>query len=270
MKTPRPSFRYVPPFLFLACFATPVAGDLLASAPSAPNPVVPAGAVLARREVWRDGRRLAFVRIQKPDIPRRPVAPPPPEPELSAEELARQVAREAKLQHGLTFFGGVHPGNAATPRLTELRLERREGDALRVARVWLPLDLRLVDAVGALETTDAVFYFTILLAATVFDGPPAPEHAPVLALWAPGAAGGPDAVPDYVFEGDADDEAAFADALRGLELLLAHERLHRPELAARLAEREAEAARRAREAELHPPAPANTTLRFWPKTFPAR
>lgn len=218
---------------------------------------------LARREVWQGGRRLSLVRIRSPVFPPRAAEAVAPAPVPTAEELAREAELAAKDQHGLTFFGGVFPGDATTPRLTKVRLERREADTARVAHVWLPLDLRMVDGVGVLETADAVFHFTIFLAAGVFDTPPEPEHAPLLALWAEEAATAPDAGAGYVFEGDADDEAVFADELRGLELLMAHARIHRAELTAGLAAREAEAVRRAREAALNPPKPKNQTIYFW-------
>lgn len=239
-------------FASLSLAAEPPAGHPLAGIPLTE---------LARSECREGGRKLVFIRIRQPDTPPRAEAPPVPVParEPTAAELEREAELEAKAHHSMTFIGAVWPGDAGTPRLTELHLHRAEGEAPRQARVWLPLDLRLLDSVGSLETSDSLYHFSLILSATSFDGPPQPGHASLLAQWARQQPGGP----GYIFEGDSDDEAAFADTLRGLELLLAHEALHRPELAQKLAEREALNTAQAREAALNPPPPKDTTIYFW-------
>lgn len=226
---------------------------------------------LARREVWQDGRRLSFVRILPPQLPRRPAPPPPAIRELTPEQTALEERRTAKSQIQVSLFGGVYVGDATIPTGTELRLQRREGETLRQARVFIPHDLRHVDTLLDLETEDAVYHYTVLVSVCDLASLRPSEWPPEIAAYA--ASGGRSAsdvktedapeVPAYIFEGSPADAEVFDETLLGLELLLAHLSLHREALAATYAEREARNAERARLAALNPPRPRDETVYFW-------
>lgn len=203
--------------------------------------------VVARRQTVLAGRTLVYLCIRPPALPAA-IPSPAPVAAPTEEVLQAEALRAAKAQVNLGFTALVYQG---TPTVTELSWSGADG---RVFRAFSNVDFSHLVQFGELETATTIYSWL----PCVSEGDPAalPEGVrPALAAAGFGAT--------YLFEGGEAEAQAEADALEGLDYLLAHYQVNEAALVAATALREAAAAEQARQAALAAAQPKTETLFFW-------
>ena len=197
---------------------------------------------LARRTVMAGDHRLTVVRIRAPRLPKLPPALQTPP---SADDLATEARRAAKVAEFASLMATVYPGP-----VTEICWQWGE----RTLRAYSNIDFRLLDGLSEIETESAVLsWFCVPME------------------------GGEEALPgalrrrlklssrnsEYVVDATEAEMEALPGAFAVLDAIHAYFDAHRRELIAAHAARLA--AVEAREAELlaHPPIVPDTTVYLW-------
>jgi hypothetical protein len=210
--------------------------------------------VLARSTVKLPDRVLTLVRIRPPAIPVLPAPSPSPVPaEPSAEEKLSALRREAKLQIQLSMEATIYAGS---PTITELTWSTPEG---RRFRAYCSIDFTHLSQLYFVETASAVYdWFPFLT-----DGDPASIPAGVREALLGNGSGA-----HYLFEGNEADAAANESTLQAIEYLVAYFELHKTELIAATALRNAAAIEQQRLDAIKAAQPKDQTLYFWKNETP--
>jgi hypothetical protein len=249
---------FPPLSLFLAASLSPVSAAETGTL--AGQPVT----VLSRSVVMSPNGSTTYVRIRPPALPPRP-APPPPAPEapLSPELQAALERAEAKPYATLALTATVYTRADGSSAVTLLAW--RDGE--RGFTAWSNADWRLLRQLNDIETETHRFQYFPFIDAQPLAELPTDQRPAGLALFP--AAPVPGALPEYYLEGGADDAAATEPVLAALDQLHAHVHLHREQLVADLARREADVAEQARRAAIEAARPKHDTIYFWKAENPA-
>jgi hypothetical protein len=214
--------------------------------------------VLGRSVVVVPNGTVTYLRIRPPVFPTQP-SPPPPAPEvpLSAEAQAALELEASKTYETLSVTATVYTRADGSAAVTELTW--REGE--RTFRAWSNADFRLLAQLSEIETASHRFLWSPFVSEISLAELPSEQSPAGLALFPvdPPA----DTLPEYYFEGSEADAASVAPTLAALDWLHAHYYLHKTELAADLARREAEAAEQARLAAEAAAKPRHEKIYFW-------
>ncbi len=249
-----PQLRLFPPALslLLAAVLTP------ASAADTETLAGQTVTVLSRSVVVSPNGSTTYIRIHPPVLPAPPPPPAPaPEAPLSPELQAALDRAEAKPYSTLALTATVYTRANGSAAVT--LLSWRDGE--RAFTAWSNADWRLLRQLNDIETETHRFqYFPFIDTQPLAELPPGQEPAG-LALFP--ASPAPDAIPEYCLEGSTADATAAEPVLAALDQLHAHVHLHREQLAADLARREAEAAEQARQAAADAAKPRHEKVFFW-------
>lgn len=215
---------------------------------------------ISRRVTNLGDHTATYIRISPPVLPKAP-PPPPPRPLTQAEQL--RLEQQAAKEHAtLNVTATVYlDGDRA---VTELRWRDESGELSY--RAYSNADFRYLRQLNHFETETTVYswfpFFTDVcdLSEWPDDRPfPLPSGLQFSATQT-----------EYIVEERVTGLADQETTLTGLDYLHAFYQLHRADLKASYERKVAEEAERERQLRENPPKPANTTLRFWPKTFPQR
>jgi hypothetical protein len=214
--------------------------------------------VLGRSTTKIPGGSVTLIRIRPPAIPARQEPPVSVHTApVSAEAKAALEREDAKPYSILSVTCMVYTRADGSVGVTELTW--RDGE--RQFRAWSTADFRLLRQFSNLSLEKYRIQWMPFIDALPLAEVPAGQQPVGLQLFP--ASREPNALPEYYFEGSEEDAADAAPALAALDWLHAEYYLHKEQLAADIAQREAAAAEQARKAAENAAKPKEHTVFFW-------